>query len=124
MARSHDGAVAEYYNGVPSQYYKTVTRYYVMNQFFDEESKYYFEKVLTKTSDEAFAMSPDMTKNLNSRVRSWYRMNCDFMYDLHVGGSIEVLKDRMNGHHAQIVPSEEELVIMMFLASPCVDRTF
>ena len=51
-------------------------------------------------------------------------MNSDYVYDCLPNGTWTVMKDRTNGHWEQVMPSDEDLFMMILSAKSVKDYAY
>ena len=86
----------------------TVQRFYVINSSKNEKTTY----------KETF--NPTTTSSCKWSIL----MHSDYVYDCLPNGTWTVMKDRTNGHWEQVMPSDEDLFMMILSAKSVKDYAY
>tara|TARA_R110002111_G_scaffold237385_2_gene298708 strand:+ start:50 stop:337 length:288 start_codon:yes stop_codon:yes gene_type:complete len=86
----------------------TVQRFYVINSSKNEKTIY--KETLNPTTTSSCKWS--------------ILMHSDYVYDCLPNGTWTVMKDRTNGHWEQVMPSDEDLFMMILSAKSVKDYAY
>ena len=95
-----------------------VQRFYVINSLKNTYEKNTYEETIFLRIGETETFNDCLIPSLK------VMQHASFVYDRHADGGWEVIKDRVNDQHNQILPSDEDLFMMILSAKPSKDCAY